>query len=332
MVIPLFYIPPVSAQVHYSEIIFPGYHMPKIIKCATFLKNNAKETYIENFTYKNDTLLYDGFSKQRFDSAGFLEEYSYLILPANGKKDLYYYDSLHQLTLKNGFSANGEYLTSFMYTYNEKGELQEIKVGNPSKKPGHITQFYYPSDTSIIREEYESAIVVGNDYAEITPLSLDSKRIDFYKNGLLVKTENIDSKGVLWRTILHTYDSQGRCIGTSSWSHGRKQNETQYELDENGNILQSTYIENKDVYVNFIQQFDNKQIIYKKHRFQKDEIEEKWEYDKEGNKTRYQKLINGSIVKEEKISYTYDIYSNWIKKTVRVNGTLISMSTRKIQY
>lgn len=331
VILPL-HILTISAQVHHSEIIFPGHYMPKIIKCTNYLKNNAREIYTENFTIKSDSLILTGYSKLNFDSVGILKEEFWLVVPGNGEKKRYHYDSIYQLTFKNRFSGKGETWDSFKYTYDEKGRLNEIKQFLKLGELGHITKVYYQADTMIIREMYETSIVVGNDYAKITPLTLDSKKKDFYKKGLLIKSEDIDSKGGVWRTMLYDYDLKDRCIGTSSWSYGRKRDETQYNLDEHGNILQLIYIADNKTSVGFIQRFDNHRITYKKHRFELDEIEELWSYNEQGDKVRYQKIVNDKLVEEEKTDYEYDTYSNWIKKVVRLNGALKSIITRKIRY
>lgn len=317
-----------KAQLHHTEIIFKGFHLPKTITCRDLLKTSAKEVHNENFIFKNDSLIYGGFSKWQFDSAGFVTEHSWLIVPDNGEKSTFEYDDAHRLTLKTRYSVRGEFWGNHLYNYTQDGQLLEIKIFKSSGKLDHITKFFYQNDTLISKEIYESAIVVSQDYAELAPISLDEKINYSYKNGLLVKAESFDKNGKLSMTINYNYDQINRCIYKSYWN-----SENHYELDENGNIVKETsYEEGKQNATPVIQRFEKKQLVYKKYRFLNDDFEEKWEYDEQGYKIRHQKFKNGVLVEEQKIDFEYDTQNNWVKNTITVNGTPKSLCIRKIQY
>jgi hypothetical protein len=317
-----------KAQLHHTEIIFKGHHLPKTITCRDLLKTHAKEVHNENFIFKNDSLVYGGFSKWQFDSAGFATEHSWLIVPDNGEKNTFEYDDAHRLTLKTRYSARGEFWENHLCSYTLDGQLLEIKIFKSSGKLDHVTKFFYQNDTLISKEIYETAIVVGQDYAELTPISLDETINYSYKNGLLVKAESFDENGKLSMTISYNYDQMNRCIYKSYPS-----SEHYYELDENGNIVkEETSYQGKQNATPVIQQFEKKQLVYKKYHFLHDDFEERWEYDEQGYKIRHQKLKNGVLVEEQKVDFEYDAQNNWIKNTITVNGIPKSLCIRKIQY
>lgn len=144
-----------------------------------------------------------------------------------------------------------------------------------------------------------------------------------------------------WENLFYTYDENGRLISDSDgdvYQYDSKENniyfknasrkfEIYYDYDSNGNMI---HYKRTDGVENWYEYDKNNNQIHQKTSIGNELY---WEYDRNGNKVHEKWIVNGKILKSEKIwSYNNQNKQIYCKETKYDKGNVNSTSEDTYQY
>lgn len=227
----------------------------------------------------------------------------------------------------NEDNTQGEKLNDMLTTFNNKGNITEMKVENEYLSMT-FQSFYDKNDLFIENKGF----LADGTFASHNKLTYNEK-------GYKTEERSFSAEGFLFQKFTYKHDSKGNEIEKNicvSEEHCNQQ--ITYAYDANDNLISEQAlnkltgkISDKKVYT---YDAENKRIqtsIYN----QNDELMEKilYKYDSFGNITEESVYDAFDTLEEKKIyTYTYDKNNNWTTKIITIENVPIMSATQKLEY